>query len=699
MQRAFMLLINSIVKYKQRLYRVLELSSESSIWIDIYESHASPEEFDRSLIAKEIFDGSAEIVPDPFVEAALQKPSDAQVNRLDKTWEVMQKVNNNSLRLYMHTWPSLYLDVINQSEPEYTRKHFYKLLRKFLQRGQNKIALLPDFNKQGGPNQPRKITNKKVGRKRLVSVGQGIPIDENIKQLFRSAIEKYYLKSSRMPWSKVHRKVELDFRNRYPDVSSRDYPTVTQLKHLFKMEYKASETAKARNTAIGFEKDVRQLTSTATAQVSGPGDRFEFDATIVDLYLVSEQDPSKIIGRATLLIAIDVFSRLVAGYYLTFEPPSYVLAMMCIANCLENKVDVCRKLGISIEFDDWPAIGLPTAILGDKGELLTYQADSLINTYNVRIENAKARRGDAKGIVEQSFCTLQADFVPYTPGAVTTETAKKRGGQDYRLDASLTLKELEEIIVLLIYKRNLEVMNKYDADNGIPDSLPRTPKDLWQWGIENRSGVLKSADVEQFKIHTLPRCKATVSNEGIKFQSLTYSCPEALKLGWFIRDRHRTRPKTVEIGFDPRSTNNIYVFPEDQKQMFWVANLTDRSRLFRDMTFYEAKQNIRAIKLSGDEAAKANKDKQLNAEQNIQERIDAAQKRSAKNPSNTSANAKISAIKGNKKEAISEERKARSVGADPKRSSAPVPNNVKSIQKAKSFDHPDIPDDIYGDED
>lgn len=195
------------------------------------------------------------------------------------------------------------------------------------------------------------------------------------------------------------------------------------------MEYDSVETAEKRSTQIDYEKDVRPLKSTATAQVLGPGDRYEFDATIVDLYLVSELDSSKIIGRPTLLLAIDVFSRLAVGYYLTFEPASYVLAMMCIANCLENKVDVCRSLGISIDFEDWPVIGLPTSILADKGELLTHQADSLINTYNVRIENAKARRGDAKGIVEQRFRTIQADFVPFTPGAVTKETVKKGEGK------------------------------------------------------------------------------------------------------------------------------------------------------------------------------------------------------------------------------------------------------------------------------
>jgi hypothetical protein len=482
-------------------------------------------------------------------------------------------------------------------------------------------------------------------------------------------------------------------------VKTADYPTVPQLKHFFKMEYKAVETAKARSTDIDFEKDVRQLTSTTTTQVLGPGDRFEFDATIIDLYLVSDNDRTKIIGRPTLLIVIDVFSRLTTGFYLTFEPPSYVLAMMSLANCLENKVDVCRNLGIKIDFVDWPSLGLPTAVLADKGELLTHQAESLVNVFNTRIENAKARRGDAKGIVERRFRTLQAEFKPYAPGVVTNETAKKRGGKDYRLDAQLTLREFEEIIVLLIYKHNLRIMPKYDADAGVPNELPRTPKDLWQWGVENRSGVLKSYDVEKFKILTLPRTNATVSSEGIKYDSLTYSCSEAFEQGWFIRDTHHTRPKKVQIGFDPRSTNKIYVFPQGQTSLFWVAQLTDRSRAYKDITFYEAKLSIRSISLASSEAASANKDKQLTAEEEIQKRIEAASKRSKQSTSVESASARLKMIKQNKKEALDSERKNRAVGNESQKKSQTPPDNVKPFKKQDSFSHPDIPDDIYGDED
>ncbi|MFX8677020.1 transposase, partial [Acinetobacter baumannii] len=77
------------------------------------------------------------------------------------------------------------------------------------------------------------------------------------------------------------------------------------------------------------------------------------------------------------------------------------------------------------------------AILADRGEMMSHQVERLVHGYNVRIENAPAYRGDAKGIVERYFGTLQAEFKPYAPGVVKGNRIQKHGESDYRLDAVL----------------------------------------------------------------------------------------------------------------------------------------------------------------------------------------------------------------------------------------------------------------------
>ena len=128
--------------------------------------------------------------------------------------------------------------------------------------------------------------------------------------------------------------------------------------------------------------------STANSQVLGPGSRYEIDATIADTYLVSDSDSVNIVGRPVIYMIIDVFSRMVAGFYIGFENPSYPAAMQALYMAVVDKVEYCRELGFDIGSEDWPSVGLPDAILADRGELLGHQIESLESNFSVRIENA-----------------------------------------------------------------------------------------------------------------------------------------------------------------------------------------------------------------------------------------------------------------------------------------------------------------------
>ncbi|MCG8282963.1 transposase, partial [Escherichia coli] len=91
--------------------------------------------------------------------------------------------------------------------------------------------------------------------------------------------------------------------------------------------------------------------------------------TIADIYLVSEHDRSLIVGRPVVYMVIDVFSRMVVGMYVGFEGPSWVSAMVALANTVADKVEYCRQYGVEIDASDWPVKGLPDVVLADKGEL------------------------------------------------------------------------------------------------------------------------------------------------------------------------------------------------------------------------------------------------------------------------------------------------------------------------------------------
>jgi hypothetical protein len=94
------------------------------------------------------------------------------------------------------------------------------------------------------------------------------------------------------------------------DAVENEIPTEPQMRHFYISQYKAIDKAVNRISETSYRKDVRALPSTSTAQAIGPGSRYEIDATTADIYLVSDDDENRVLGRPTLYILIDVFTRM-----------------------------------------------------------------------------------------------------------------------------------------------------------------------------------------------------------------------------------------------------------------------------------------------------------------------------------------------------------------------------------------------------
>ena len=83
-----------------------------------------------------------------------------------------------------------------------------------------------------------------------------------------------------------------------------------------------------RRSAKKYEQENRPIMGSSTAEALGPGSIYQIDATVADVYLVSQFNRNWIIGRPVVYGVIDVFSRLVTGIYIGLEGPSWVGAMM-----------------------------------------------------------------------------------------------------------------------------------------------------------------------------------------------------------------------------------------------------------------------------------------------------------------------------------------------------------------------------------
>jgi transposase InsO family protein len=651
--------INEVLRFDEQLYRILAVKPGEIVWIRIDTNTAQPERITELELISYLDEERLFRHADPFSSIDLEEPLVGSVafNRRERGLLIIQPIIVDELcfdpKIRARRVEQVRLSGIASIAT------IYKLLRRYWQRGQKPNSLLPDYKNSGAPGKTRAASGQaKIGRTRQFGDGEGMKVTPDIERLFRLTIEKYILSQDGLKTTVAYRRFSDLFEQYYPQVVIANRPTIRQFRYFYDREYKKPQRLVARTSLGVYKKDVRPLTSTATANVLGPGSRYEIDATIADIYLVADDDRSKIIGRPTVYIVIDVFSRMIAGFYIGFNNPSYVVAMQAVVNACIDKTDICSQLGVEINPGEWPCIGLPDVILADRGEMMSHQVDGLITGFNLRIESAPPRRGDAKGIVESCFRTLQAEFKPFAPGVVAGNRVKKHGERDYRLDAVMPINDFSQIILrTILFRNNYHVLDKYDRDADLPADIPSIPLELWNWGMQHRVGGLRQVDPQQLQIALLPRRKVTVSPFGVNMWGLYYFGSDILREGWLHRSIEINRPESLEAAYDPGCADTIYLFPQSGSRIFWVCSLTDRSRQYRGMTFWQVweiqakeKHNKANAKLKEDE-----KRRELDAF--IKRKINDATKQSSS--SSESDQQRIQQIKSNKKNARDVERQSR----------------------------------------
>jgi hypothetical protein len=248
--------------------------------------------------------------------------------------------------------------------------------------------------------------------------------------------------------------------------------------------------------------------------------------------------------------------------------------MMAIANMAADKVAYCKQYGIEIEESEWPCHHVPSALLGDRGEMESKNADNLVNMLGIRIVNAPPYRADLKGIIEQHFHTINTNSVALLPGSVKPDMSK-RGGHDYRLDATLDIRQFTQIIIkCILYYNNHHYMEYFEKSEAMMrDQVKAIPIQLWHWGIRHCSGALRSYPEEQVRLAVMPMAKATVTGKGIRFKGVFYSLDRAIRESWFEKARSG-KSWQVAVSYDPRDMTNIYIWNQKDKS-YEVCSLLD----------------------------------------------------------------------------------------------------------------------------
>ena len=281
------------------------------------------------------------------------------------------------------------------------------------------------------------------------------------------------------------------------------------------------------------------------------------DHTKIDLELICSKTGIGL-GRAYLTLLVDGYSRRIAAFTLTFDPPSARTCQMLIRECVRrhNRLPSC-------------------VVVDGGGEFHSTYFETLMARYGCSIRKRPPAQSRAGTLVERCFGVLNTQFFYNLAGntqvmknvrTVTKSVNPKR-------HAVWPLERLDALLNEFCYSL---------YDERLHSTLGMSPRECWERGMEvagDRLTRIVPYDDEfvMLTMPTTPRGVAKVQREGAKINYLYYSCQE-------LRDT-RVLGKKVPVRFDPFNLAEAYVYIGGR----WVKCLSQHFDVFENRTFRELK--------------------------------------------------------------------------------------------------------------
>ncbi len=141
-------------------------------------------------------------------------------------------------------------------------------------------------------------------------------------------------------------------------------------------------------------------------------ERVEIDHTPLKIVVGTEAGP---LGQPWLTVLVDYHSRMIVGFCIGFEPPSYAVIMEALRHAILPKSYV-REQFPSIT-NDWPCFGIPSKLVCDRGtDLTSKDLENAAFQLGIELDFTPPRTPNFKGTVESFFDTLNDQLLSSLPG-------------------------------------------------------------------------------------------------------------------------------------------------------------------------------------------------------------------------------------------------------------------------------------------
>jgi putative transposase len=260
--------------------------------------------------------------------------------------------------------------------------------------------------------------------------------------------------------------------------------------------------------------------------------------------------------RPWLTLVLDVYSRMVLGFALTFKGPSANTVSIALTHAFLPKDEFLKKHDIPGE---WPCWGLMDILSCDngsdfRGKVLKKVCES--PRYNIVQDFRPVAQPQYGAHIERLARTLKS-YVRDIVGALGS-TRRQRPPTKYKDEDLFTLGELEGWITELI-------VSVYHTSHH--SELGMTPLERFRQGIHGTSDqpgrgvpqLLSPTAVKRLRLDFLPSEPRTIGRQGISLNAIKYSSLALEPLFDAATARGSQRSRKLDVRFDPADVRAVYV--------------------------------------------------------------------------------------------------------------------------------------------
>jgi putative transposase len=275
--------------------------------------------------------------------------------------------------------------------------------------------------------------------------------------------------------------------------------------------------------------------------------------------------------RAWLTLAICTVTRMVVGWHIAMEAPSWTSVMAC----LQMMMTVKRPEDYGAT-SDYPATGVPQTLKMDNGkELQSFSLKLMAADAGIAIEYCPRAKPHLKPYIERLNGTISRDFLADMPGKTFHNTVEK-GDYDSEARAAYTVKELKERFgkyIIDVYH------NRKHA--GLLNMSP-----LEKWRSMSSMGVRVPPKYSDIRAMTGKVLHSKITNKGVQFKGLFYQDDDLQAL----RKTARQEGKDYTIKIDPLDISQIMVLDDINGK--WISVKCNDPTVREGLTLVEHEEHV-----------------------------------------------------------------------------------------------------------